>query len=424
MRFEAFVAQRYLRSKRQNRFVSLITVISIAGVAVGIITLIVVMGIMTGFDNALQATIIGNRSHLTIQDISGDPFNDPDSVIAALHDIAPEIEACGPVIQTEALIVNKTGRRDPTANGAMIVGVDPERETKVTMLAENLSKEAGREFGYGDLPGDKEIVLGYILARQLGVTVGDMVELMTYRETPKPTPLGGRSDKGLWVRVSGLSQAKMSEFDQLYGFVNINTALMLTGKKGAGAIHCKLNDPMVAARVGDRIEMETGLFTVTWYENQQAYFEALKQEKIAMFIVLVFIVMVAAFNITSTLIMVVMEKRRDIGILKTVGTNTATILRLFVLQGLFIGLAGTITGVVCGTLLAYYINPIAEFIAGLFGVSIFDSTIYYFDRIPVDIVPSDVVLITIAAVALSFLSTLYPAWSAARLDPVDALRHE
>jgi lipoprotein-releasing system permease protein len=238
------------------------------------------------------------------------------------------------------------------------------------------------------------------------------------------TPFGMRAGNQVWLTVSGISQAKMSEFDQIYGFVNLATAQMLTGKEGVDAIHLKLTDPGLADRAAARIENELGCRTETWYENQQAFFEALRQEKLAMFIILFFIVLVAAFNITSTLIMIVMEKRRDIGILRTLGVSRLSILLLFILEGLMIGIGGTFLGLIAGIILALNVNPVAEFLAGLFNVDLFNSTIYYFDGIPAAIIPADIFWITFSAVVLTFLSTLYPAWSAARVNPVDALRYE
>jgi lipoprotein-releasing system permease protein len=224
--------------------------------------------------------------------------------------------------------------------------------------------------------------------------------------------------------VSGISQAQMSDFDMYYAFVDVKTMSLLTGVDGVQAIHCKLSDPFLADDVAERIERDLGLRVTTWYESQEVFFGALKQEKFAMFIILVFIILVAAFNITSTLIMVVMEKRRDIGILRTLGISGSGVLLIFMLEGLFIGLTGTFFGVIAGTLLAYNLNPVAGFIAGLFNIDLFNSQIYYFDRIPVAVIPFDILWITVSAIVLTFISTLYPAWSAARLDPVEALRYE
>jgi lipoprotein-releasing system permease protein len=423
MRFELFVALRYLRGKRKNRFISLITLISVAGVSVGVMTLIIVMGVMTGFDNALRDTIIGNRAHFSVLDPWSSTMENWEDVIVEIEDLCPEIQASSPFVQIHALLENKSGRKtDSFVSPAMIIGMDPELESNVTQLKDNLSTDNGRIHGGGSLPEKKEIVLGYLLAHNLGVTIGDKVFVMTPKK--KVSPTGRRPVDRLLLTVSGISQAKMSDFDMGFGWVDLQTAKMLSGKEGVDGVHCKIEDPFQAEVYTARIFHELGYKTVTWYENQMAFFEALRQEKLAMFIILVFIVLVAAFNITSTLIMMVMEKQRDIGILRTIGVSSGGILKLFMIEGLFIGLGGTFIGVILGTILAYNINPVAEFLANLFGLDLFNSQIYYFDQIPVDVVPSDVLFITIASIVLSFFSTLYPAWSASRLDPVDALRNE
>jgi len=419
MRFETFVALRYLRGKRRTRFVGLITLISVAGVSVGVIALIVVMSVMTGFDNALRATIIGNRAHLTLE-TPGATISNVDADIQKIKQVAPEVVAAGPITQVEALIRNAEGRQ--YVSGGFVVGIDPEREQSVTNLSDNLTRTEGRDFGEGRLPGKKEIVLGYRLAMNIGARVGSEVSVMTMRQfTTSPLMTGSR---GVFLTVSGISQAKMSDFDTYYAFVNLETASMLSGRQGADAIHCKLTDPFMAEEVATRLEDKLGVVATTWYESQQAFFAALEQEKVAMFIILVFIVLVAAFNITSTLIMVVMEKRQDIGILRTLGVSSGSILVIFITEGLLIGVGGTVIGVVLGSLLAYRLNPVAEFVAWMLNVDLFSSQIYYFDRIPVAVVPFDIGVITVSAIVLTFISTLYPAWSAARLDPIEALRYE
>lgn len=419
MRFETFIAARYLRAKRKNRFVSLITIISVAGVSVGVIALIVVMGVMTGFDIELRNTLIGNRAHLTVYPHNGGQIDDFEKVIKEVRALCPEVLGAGPIIQIEALL-----KRGPNTTGAVLMGVDPALERDVTDLEKNLTKEDNREWGEGRLPGVKEVVLGYRLAQNLGyLGPGDDLMAITAKTSVRPF-VGQQMGKPLSLLISGISDAKMSDFDSIYGYVDLETAKMLSDKKGVDAVHLKLSDPFLANKLRQRIEDNLPYRAETWYTNNEAFLGALEQEKLAMFVILTFIVLVAAFNITSTLIMVVMEKRRDIGILRTLGSSGGSILQIFMVEGLMIGLSGTGVGVVLGLLLAENLNPVASFIAGIFGIDLFNSTIYYFDRIPVAVVPWDVACITVASIVLTFLSTLYPAWSAMRLNPVDALRYE
>jgi lipoprotein-releasing system permease protein len=419
MRFETFVAARYLRAKRKTRFVSLISIISVAGVSVGVCALIVVLSVMTGFDIELKRAIMGNRAHLTVFQSHGGEIQDYETVIAEIEALCPEVVGAGPYVRIEALI-----KHGNYTSGGMILGVDPEREQHVTNLAKNLTTEGHRTYGRGQLPQEKEIVLGYRLANELGyLDVDDNVEIITAKSTVRVF-MGKRDGQRLLLYVSGIFDSTMSEFDSRFGFVDLATARMLSGRTGVDGVNLKLDDPDLADEIQDRIEDNLPYLADTWYANNQAFMAALQQEKLVMFVILSFIVLVAVFNITSTLIMVVMEKRRDIGILRTLGASGSSILMIFVMEGLMIGVSGALVGLIGGVLLAMNLNAVAEFIAGLFGVNLFDSVIYYFDSIPVAIKPWDVAVITGSAVVLTLLSTLYPAWSAARLNPVDALRHE
>lgn len=421
MRFETFVALRYLRGKRKSRFISLITLISVGGVSIGVIALIVVLSVMTGFDKALTKDIKGNNSDLVVENLHGGAFDDFEQVIHDVRALCPEVVAAAPLTQFESILRTKHGDREEYTGG-FVAGIDPEREPQVTQILENLSTERKRTHGAGKLPGEKEILLGYRLADKLGVGIGDEVQVFTPRQTV--APMGMREGRGVWLTVCGLSEAQNFQIDMFQANVDLATAAMITGNRGVCQVHFKLTDSDQAAVIAERIDQNLPYNAISWFESQQGFLGALKQEKLAMFIILVFIIMVAAFNIMSTLIMLVMEKRQDIGILRTIGVSGGSILQTFIIEGFLIGFCGTVLGVILGVILAYNINPVAEFLAYLFNIDLFNSEYYYFDAIPVAVVPFDVFWITFSTVVLTFVSTLYPAWSASRIDPVEALRNE
>jgi len=408
MRFELFLGLRYLKSKRKNFFISFITAISVVGVMVGVTALITVLAVMTGFDQELRAKILGNKSHLTVQSTSG-ALHEYEKVMAEIEK-DPEVEAAAPFVQTQAILLAPSGAN----TGAVILGIDPERQSEVTDFAENLRGEI-EEHG---------IVLGSGVKYALDVRFDDKVTVVTgrkfslfFRDHPAMKPFV----------VTGEYHSGMYEYDVSSVFLLLEDAQKLAGLKSAvSGIQVKLRDPFNAWEVGRRIEDRLGRHyrAVTWIEQDRTFWSALKQEKAVMFVILTLVIVVAAFNIASTLIMVVMEKKRDIGLLRSIGTPTRRIMGVFIFEGLTVGLVGTVLGLVGGIALSNSLNRIENFIADKTGLDIFSEQIYIFDKIPTTIQVSDVSLVVVSAVLISFLATLYPAWQAARLNPVECLRYE
>lgn len=406
MRFELFVGFRYLHGKRKNAFISIITLFSVFGVMIGVMALIVVLGVMTGFDKKLMSTVLGTRSHIVVSSEGG--IRDYEELIREIKTVPKVLEAA-PFFDGQVLI-----RSETSVLGAAIRGVIQEEEQLVSGFAEYLD---------GDLT-ENGIVLGTELARQLRVRPGDMV--MVISPYFVSTPVGEMPYKKK-LEVTGLYTSGMYEYDANFCFVTLSRAQRLFGvRRTISGVAVKIGDPFEAEEVARAISRRLkGEFWVrSWMELNRTFLGALRHEKIIMGVILTLIIVVAAFNITSTLIMVVMEKTKDIGILKSIGASPTSIMTIFVADGLMVGGMGTLLGIIFGYALANSLDSVVNLMGRMFGIELFPSNIYYFDKIPVDTSVFDTCWIAASAVALSLAASLYPAWQASRLDPVEALRYE
>jgi len=408
--FEWFVCLRYLKAKRRQGFISLISLISIAGVAVGVMALIVVLAVMTGFTSEFRDKILGINSHVVVQDYSGQ--------IAGYEEIAARlrkldgVKGVTPYIYSQAMITGGEG-----GAGAVLRGLDPATVGQVLSIEKNLTSGslAGLAAGPGEenrLPG---AILGKELAAQLRVATGDRVRLIS--------PSGALSPMGLLpkiftCRVAGIFETGMYEYDSALAYVSLDTAQRFFDLPGqVHGLEIKSSDLNQADKLARRVEqaLGPGFFAKDWMRMNRNIFSALQLEKTALSVIMTLVVMVAAFNIVSTLIMVVMEKTKDIAILKSMGATSVSIMRIFIYEGLVIGLTGTAIGVLgglglCALLGRYRFIRLPE--------------VYPISTLPVLVLPSDVILISLAATLITLLATLYPSWQAARVDPAVALRYE
>ncbi len=406
MKFELFVARRYLTARRKQAFISVITSISVLGIAIGVAALVIAIALITGFQGDVQDKILGATSHVMVSDLGGQGLADYEGLAEKIRAI-PGVESVTPVVYNTVLI---TGLGE--SSGALVKGIDFDRERPGAAWLQNL--EAGRiPEGGGPREG---LLLGREIALRIGAQVGDIADVVTASSTLSPM---GLLPKRKRFQVTGIFNTGLYEFDNSTALVSIGVAQKLFGLEGrASYIQVKLRDIFAAPAVGEKIKaaLPPVVYITTWMELNKSLFSALKLEKNLLFLTITLIVIVAALNIIATLILMVMEKTRDIGILMAMGATPRSINRIFFYQGALIGIIGTALGVLLG------LGWCA--LANAFELIKIPVDIYQISYVPFRLRPLDLALIIGVTLLISFVSTLFPARRAAKVDPVVALKYE
>lgn len=416
MSYEWFVSLRYLRAKRKQTFISVISFISIAGVTLGVAALILVLAVMTGFTDGVRQQILGNVPHVLVQKF-GEGLNDPDKVVAAAGKIDHVVSAT-PFVSKEAMLLSHGNVAAVTVKGVgkghKIFG-QPLLTIDGQPIADSFFDENT------DRPG---IIIGVDTATSVGVTIGDslnvippMFNITPFGMVPKMKPF----------RVVGIFEKQSSIVDSFFAYIPLSVAQKFLDSVGiVSGVELEVERFDLAPQVADKLSTELPFPYVVrpWQTIYGSFLSALKLEKLGLFIVLGIIVLVAAFNIATTLIMVVMEKSRDIAILRAMGANSSSIMKIFVLEGFIIGSVGTGLGALLGVALAHYADAVIKFLERTFHIRIFDQAVYGMEHFPSDIIVSDVITVMVMAMSISLLATIYPAWRASKMDPAEALRYE
>jgi lipoprotein-releasing system permease protein len=411
--YEWLIGTRYLRSTHRRGFVSFVALMSVLGLMLGVATLLVVLSVMNGFERELRTRILSVTSHATLTGFD-ETLTDWQAVQRRAL-TQPGVQAAVPYVEAQALLAH-----GGKTVGASIRGVLPDEERKATGFAGHL--ESGR---LEDLvPGQYRMILGSALARALDAHACDSVVVITPSGTATPSGIFPRTRR---FKVSGVFESGMYEYDRGLALVNMIDARVLykMGEKVSG-IRLAVQDPFQAPATVRRLALALGgNFLVTdWTMIHVNFFKSIQTTKTMMFVILLMIVAVAAFNIVATLVMIVKEKQSDIAILRTLGAGPRNVLTAFAIQGVVIGLAGTLAGAVLGTVLSHHLQQIIDGVQHLFGVQFMDASVYFMNELPAYVEPGDVVQICSVAFLLCVLATVYPAWRASRTAPADALRHE
>lgn len=407
------LALRYLGGRRSNGFISFISLVSTVGIGLGVAVLIVVLSVMNGFEEELKDRILSVSAHATVTGYTQDLDNWPDLRDVALG--APGVLAAAPYIEAQGLLV--AGGRQA---GVGFRGIDPQLEAGVSRLDQLLTQGTMKDLR----PGQYSMVLGTSLAEHLGVVVGDSVVLVVPRGTVTPAGLLPRMRR---FHISGIFEAGMYEFDRGLALISLADAgrLLRSGDQVTG-IRLAVSDVFAAGGVARDVALRAGggYYVSDWTRRHVNFFRSIQLTKSIMFVILLLIIGVAAFNIISTLVMVVRDKRADIAILRTMGAKPTSILWTFAIQGTLIGLAGTLLGMTLGVLLAIQLGTIVAGVEQLFAIDLLAADVYFLSDLPTRVDPGEVTQIAGLALVLSVLATIYPALRAARMDPAEALRHD
>jgi lipoprotein-releasing system permease protein len=409
--FERMVAFRYLRARRQEGFISVIAIFSLLGIALGVATLIIVMSVMNGFRADLIGRILGLNGHLGVYGEAG-PLTDFDAAAAKVRQV-PGVVSATPLIEAQVMATTEAG-----ASGALVRGIRPDDIRSRKLIAEHIAAGSLAEFG------EDGIAVGSRLARRLGVGVGGRITLIS----PEGTDTAfGTMPRLKTYRVVALFDVGFYEYDNSFIYIPLDSAQIFFRMPNAVSdLEVFVADADSAAYEGRLIGRALGGHAriVDWQQANFSIVNAVEIERNVMFLILTLIILVAAFNIISGMIMMVKDKGRDIAILRTMGASRGMVLRIFMLSGASIGVVGTLAGFALGVAFTENIETIRQFLQNVLHVNLFSAEIYFFTRIPAHIEPGEVATVVIMALALSFLATLYPSWRAARLDPVEGLRYE
>jgi lipoprotein-releasing system permease protein len=412
-RYETWIGRRYVRSRSRNSFVSLISAISMLGIAIAVLVLIVVMSVVNGFERELQERLLAMTAHASIEDVDGRLAAYDDLRATAVRN--PRVRAAAPYVTGQGLLVSGT-----ELSGAELRGIEPGLEHAVSGIADTMQQGA-----LGDLEAGRfNIVLGVELAAALGASVGDKVTVTLAEGMVTPAGVIPRTRR---FTVSGIYRVGMYEFDRRLAFINLGDAQRLYRKRGVvSGVRLAVTEIYAAPEIVRDVARAHGELVLVsdWTRVHVNFFRSIQITKSILFVILLMVVAVAAFNIVSTLVMVVKDKQADIAILRTVGARPSAILRIFITQGSIVGVIGTLAGVVLGVLVAVNLESIVAFFEAVFGIKFLAADVYFISDLPSELQWGDVWRIAGIALVLALVSTLYPAWVAARTAPAEALRYD